>query len=101
MNELESKSEREIMQMIGGAFGTPYIKSADNEVSIKCHGFKSWDDTTVISSLKDAEDVEHISTTRLATVPIPKGELVTFGFVASKITLSAGSGTVLRSEPIF
>jgi hypothetical protein len=85
---------------IAGYNGTPYIASADGEVEVECVGFVSWDDATVISSLKDEVGTNQIDTLlNLGSVAIPSGKLVGFGFLAHKITLSEGGGIYLRATP--
>ena len=100
MSATDKKSTHEIIQMVAGGYGTPHIKAADGQTSTPCYGLVSWDDETVISSLKTDDDVERITTPlKLNAVAIPKGCLVAFGFEAAKITLSGGSGVLLKSNP--
>jgi len=90
------------IETIAGTYGTPSINVADGELTVDCVGFVSWDDATVISSIKTVvgATITEMGTTRLnlAGRTIPKGLLVTFGFTAQKITLSAGSGIVVKSK---
>lgn len=84
-----------------GIHGTPNINVADGLMNIKCCGFQSWDDATVISHLKTSDEsaTERIATAlNLASRPIPKGMTIMFGFEASQIQVSAGSGSVIKSE---
>ena len=84
---------------ISGVNGTPYIKAADGEITVNCTGFTSWDDTSVIESVKTADGTERITTLlKLNTIPIKAGFSVGFGFVATKIKLSAGAGLYHRAE---
>jgi hypothetical protein len=89
------------IEKIAGDKGTPYIAAATGEVTVNCVGFQSWDDTTVLSSVKTvvgATTTERVATRlNLAAQTIPLGMVVMFGFVAQKITLSAGGGVYLRA----
>lgn len=87
------------LEDISGINGTPYIKAADGEVTVNCTGFTSWDDTSVIESVKTADGTERVATLlNLNTIPIKAGFTVGFGFVATKIKLSAGAGLYHRAE---
>lgn len=89
-------------EVMAGANGTPSINVADGELSVDCVGFLSFDDATVISSVKTV--VSGVTTERVATRlnlvgrTIPKGMPVFFGFTAQKITLSAGSGIYIKAK---
>jgi len=87
------------LEDLSGVNGTPYIKAADGEVTVNCSGFTSWDDASVIESVKTADGVERVETLlKLNTIAIGKGLTVGFGFVAAKIKLSAGAGLYHRTE---
>jgi len=87
------------LEDISGINGTPYIKAADGEVTVNCTGFTSWDDLSVIESVKTADGTERVTTLlKLNTIPIPKGMSVGFGFVAVSIKLSAGAGLYHRAD---
>lgn len=84
---------------MSGVNGTPYIKAADGEITVNCTGFTSWDDASVIESVKTSDGTDRITTLlKLNTITIPKGMSVGFGFVATDIKLSAGAGLYHRAE---
>lgn len=92
--------DNELFSIMSGGYGTPYITSGA-EVVKDCFGFKSWDDASVISSVKTTEgavDTERKALLNLNTISIPKGEVIIFGFKATKITLSAGKGLLIKAE---
>ena len=82
----------------GADCGMEYIKVATGTVTVKCLGFVSDDDTTVIDELNVGE-TNYISTRHNAgSQTLKTGIPFLFGYTADSIKLSAGSGWIIRAE---
>ena len=96
--EKETGKTTDQLDVIAGKRGGFYISAAGTaSYTGAIKGFVSWDDATVIYVLTiKGEDGLGATYTGLTAIPIPKGMLITWGESASKITISAGAGWLIK-----
>ena len=94
---ISTKSNEEANRQSAGYNGTRYISGTD-AVTCKAIGFESFDDTTVIESVKDSAEVEQISNMNYDGVTLKDGKVIWFGFVSSSIKLASGAGHYISAE---